>query len=153
MPNPSNRRGFSLIELLVVVAIILILAAVSVPLVNKQLMSAHEAAAIQEIKAIQAAETQYISQFGSYASSLAALGPPANGSLGPAAAELIPMELANGRKSGYLFRVQATAEGYAVEAFPEAFNNTGRCTFYSDQTLVIRRNWGPDPATREGRPI
>ena len=41
----------------------------------------------------------------------------------------------------------ATSTGYAVTAVPESFGNSGRRTFYSDQTLVVRNNWGPEPAT------
>ena len=140
------RRGFSLIELLIVIAIILVIVTIAVPQYNKQMMSAHETAAIQAIQTIHAVETQYYSQFGRYAVSLAELGPPASGAAGPAAADLISKDLAEGKKSGYLFTVAATATGYAISAVPEAFNSSGRRTFYSDQTLVVRNNWSQEPA-------
>jgi hypothetical protein len=60
---------------------------------------------------------------------------------------LIPKVLADGKNSGYVFTVQNTPTGYAVTAVPETFNSTGRRTFYSDQTLVVRNNWSQDPAT------
>ena len=66
-----RRRGFSLIELLIVISIILIIAAIAVPKMNKQLMLAREQAAIRQIGTIHQAETQYYSQFGNYAQSLA----------------------------------------------------------------------------------
>ena len=141
-----RRNGFSLIELLIVVAIILVIAAIAVPQMNKQLMAAHEMAAIRQINTIHQAEAQYNSQFGKYAVALAELGPPPSGAAGPAAADLIPKVLADGKNSGYVFVVQGTPTGYAVTAVPEAFNNSGRRTFYSDQTLVVRNNWTQEPA-------
>jgi type IV pilus assembly protein PilA len=142
-----RRRGFSLIELLIVIAIILVIVTIAVPQYNKQMMSAHETAAIQAIQTIHAVETQYYSQFGRYAVSLAELGPPASGAAGPAAADLISKDLTEGKKSGYVFTVTATPTGYAVSAVPESFNSSGRRTFYSDQTLVVRNNWSQEPAT------
>src|SRR2546422_3833000 len=59
-------------------------------------------------------------------------------SAGPAAADLIPKSLAEGKNSGYIFAVQGTPTGYAVTAVPEGFGSSGNRTFYSDQTLVIR---------------
>ncbi len=143
----TRRRGFSLIELLIVIAIILVIVTIAVPQYNKQMMSAHETAAIQAIQTIHAVETQYYSQFGRYAVSLAELGPPASGAAGPAAADLISKDLTEGKKSGYVFTVSATPTGYAISAVPESFNSSGRRTFYSDQTLVVRNNWSQEPAT------
>jgi type IV pilus assembly protein PilA len=140
------QRGFSLIELLIVIAIILIIAAIAVPKMNNQVMAAHEMAAIRQIGTIHQAETQFYSQFGRYAASLAELGPPASGAASPAAADLIPKVLADGKNSGYTFTVTASTTGYAVAAVPDAFNSSGRRTFYSDQTLVIRQNWSQEPA-------
>jgi len=143
----SRRRGFSLIELLIVISIILIIAAIAVPKMNNQLMASHEMAAIRQITTIHQAETQYYSQFGKYADSLVELGPPASGAAGPAAADLIPKVLADGKNSGYIFAVQASPTGYSVTAVPEAFNSSGRRTFFSNETLVIRNNWTQEPAT------
>ena len=146
-----NRRrktsGFTLIELLIVMAIILIIAAIAIPQMGKQLMGAHENAAIQQIKHLHEVEVQYYSQFGTYATSLAQLGPPVSGAAGPAAADLIPASLASGHMSGYVFNVAGTPTGYAITAIPEQFGNTGSRTFYSDQTLVVRNNWSQEPAT------
>src|SRR6266849_1840528 len=101
MQNDRRRRGFSLIELLIVIAIILVIAAIAVPKMNRQLMAAHEMAAIRQITTIHQAETQYYSQFGKYAATLAELGPPTSGAAGPAGADLIPKVLADGKNSGY----------------------------------------------------
>ena len=141
-----TRRGFSLIELLIVVAIILILAAIAAPKLNQNRMQAQETAAIREIQTIHTAQTQYYSQFGRYAANLTELGPPAGGQAGPTGADLIPGELAKGEHSGYKFTVIGTPQGYTIQAVPAAFGNTGRRTFFSDQSLVIRQNWNAEPA-------
>src|SRR5215469_5709252 len=114
MQRQPNRKGFTLMELLIVIAIILVIAAIAVPQMNKQLMSAHEMAAIRQITTIHQAETQYYSQFGDYATSLAQLGPPASGSPGPNAAEIIPKGLAHPKASGHVFPVAGTPTGSAV---------------------------------------
>lgn len=146
MQANRRNRGFSLIELLIVIAIILIISAIAVPKMNQQLMQAHETAAIQQIRTIHQVETQYYSQFGVYAGSLTQLGPPASGPATPAAADLIPKDLADGKKSGYIFSVVTSPTGYSVTAVPETFGSTGRRTFFSDQTLVIRNNYGQEAA-------
>src|SRR5690242_4349573 len=90
-----REGGFSLIELLIVIAIILIILAIALPKFNAARMNAQETAAISQIKTIHTAEVQYYSEFGRYASTLAELGPPTGGgTAGPAAADLIPDNLA-----------------------------------------------------------
>lgn len=130
----NNRRGFSLIELVIVMAIILILSALVIGPVNQQLMMAHETAAVGQIKAIHTAEAQYYSQFGKFAPNLAAL------------TGLIPENLTRGKKSGYVFAAAQTEDGYAVTAAPEKMGSTGRRSFYSDHTLVIRDSWTAESA-------
>lgn len=143
----ANTRGFTLIELLIVISIILVILAIAVPKMNTQMQGAREMAVIREIGSIHQAETQYYSQFGKYAANLSQLGPPVSGADGPEAANIIPKILAEGKKNGYTYTVTATPTGYAVTAVPDSFGNSGRRTFYSDQTLVIRNNWGQEPAT------
>jgi type IV pilus assembly protein PilA len=142
-----RRRGFSLIELLIVIAIILIIVAIAAPRLDKARMHAQEMAAVRQMQTIHTAQTQYYSQYGRYAVSLNELGPPTSGQPGPAAADLIPGDLAKGDKSGYKFTMQGGPQGYALNVNPQVYNSTGRRSFYSDQTMVIRENWGPDPAT------
>lgn len=146
-----NRRqaGFSLIELLIVIAIILIILSIALPQMSKSRMHAQEMAAIEELGTINKSEIQYYSQFNQYATALAQLGPPATAGAaeGPAAAGLIPGSLASGTAGGYVFTVVQTPTGYSISAVPKAFGSTGRRTFYSDQTGIIRQNWTQEPAT------
>jgi type IV pilus assembly protein PilA len=147
MRTIRRRRGFTLIELLIVISIILVILAIAVPKMNTQMQGAREMAVIREIGSINQAEVQYYSQFGKFATSLPQLGPPVSGKDGPEAANILPKILAEGKKNGHIYLLAATASGYAVTAVPEAFGNSGRRTFYSDQTLVIRNNWSQEPAT------
>jgi type IV pilus assembly protein PilA len=152
----AGRRdaGFSLIELLIVVAIILIILAIALPQVNKIQMNAREMAAVAQIRTLLTAQTQYMSQFGRYATTLAELGPASGGaSEGPSAAGLIPQSLATGTNSGYNFTLAGSAGGYALVAVPVAFNNTGRRTFFADQSGIIHENWGQEPATQQSPEI
>jgi prepilin-type N-terminal cleavage/methylation domain-containing protein len=153
-PQRSNRRkGFTLIEMLIVVAIVLIIAAVALPRLDKARMQTYETACIQEIKTLHTAQAQYLSQFGRFATKLEELGPPTGGQTGPAAADLVQGDLAKGQKSGYNFTLTGGPAGYTIVAVPTVFNSTGRRTFFSDQTLVIRQNWGAEPATAQSGEI
>jgi type IV pilus assembly protein PilA len=147
MNDNRKRRGFSLIELMIVIAIILIIATIALPKLNRAKMYAHETAAIKTIQTIHTAQTQYQSQFGRFAASLTELGPPASGQPGPQSADLIDTNLALGEKSGYKFTVTGNPAGYVISAVPAAYNSTGSRSFYSDQTMQIRQNYGAEPAT------
>jgi type IV pilus assembly protein PilA len=144
----TQQRGFSLIELLIVIAIILIILSIALPQMSKSRMHAQEMAAIKTLNTINTTEIQYQSQFGKFATTIAQLGPPpSGGGEGPEAAGLISGNLASGTSSGYNFTVTQTPSGYGVSATPKTFGSTGRRTFYTDQTGVIRENWSQDPAT------
>ena len=147
MKKTRREFGFSLIELLIVIAIILIILAVAMPRLQKSRMYAQEMAALQAIKTIHTAQTQYYSTYGKYAETLAALGPPTSGAAGPAASDLIQEDLASGEKQGYKFVMTAIPGGYIVNANPVAFGSSGSRTFYSDQSMSIRQNFGQEPAT------
>ncbi len=149
--SPERQAGFSLIELLIVIAIILIILSIALPQMSKSRMHAQEMAAIEEMGTINKAEIQYYSQFNQYATTLAQLGPPATAGAaeGPQASGLIPGSLASGAAGGYNFTVTQTPQGYAATAVPKAFGSTGRRTFYTDQTGIIRQNWTQEPATEK----
>ena len=151
--RPHRRRGFSLIELLIVVSIILILITIAVPKFTHAQMYTRETAAIQAIKAIHTAEVQFQSQFGRYAASLTELGPPASGAPNASAADLIGNDLANGEKQGYKFTVAPMPGGYSVNAVPVAYGSSGSRSFYSDQTMTIHENYGPEPATQQSKEL
>jgi type IV pilus assembly protein PilA len=147
-PSSSSRRtrGFSLIELLIVIAIILVILAVAVPKLGSAKMNANEMVVIREIQTIHQAQTQYMSQFGRFATTLNELGPPTSGGPSPQASDLIPTSLSSGEKDGYLFTMTATPSGYTVNVNPKVYNSTGRRTFYSDQSMAIHQNWTAEPA-------
>ena len=142
-----RRRGFSLIELLIVIAIILIIITIALPRLSRARMFSQETAAIGAIRTIHTMQVQYYSQYGRYAASLTEMGPPTSGAPGPAAADLIDGTLAAGTKSGHKFTMTGNASGYVINVVPESYNNSGSRTFYSDQTMVIRQNYGQEPAT------
>ena len=143
----SRQEGFSLIELLIVVAIILILVAIAIPGGKRIRINVDEAAVMKELQTVHVAQTQYYSQFGKYAATLLELDSPDGVAEGPAAAHLIPKSLGTGEKNGYLFQMVSTTGGYTVQASPAAFGDTGRRTFYLDADGVIHQNWGKEPAT------
>ena len=149
----QSRRGFSLTELLIVIAIILIIVAAALPRLTRARMFAEETAAIRAVSVIHTAQTQYYSQFGRYATTLSELGTPASGAAGPAGADLLDRELGEGRKGGYLFTVQGNPQGYVVAGTPKQFGTNGSRTFYSDQTQIIRNRFSNEPATAQDSEI
>jgi type IV pilus assembly protein PilA len=138
----KRRRaaGFSLIELLIVIAIILIILAIAVPKLGSARMNA------SELQTVNTMQTQYMSQFGRFATTLAELGPPTSGGPGPQAADLIPSSLAIGEKDGYIFTMTATPSGYTLNANPKVYNTSGRRTFFTDQNMIVRQNWSAEAA-------
>jgi type IV pilus assembly protein PilA len=147
----KRRRGFSLIELLIVISIILIIITIAVPKFQRAQMMARDTAALQAVKAIHTAEVEYYSQYGRYANTLAELGPPASGAPSQSAADLIGNDIANGEKQGYKFTVTGTQGGYIISAIPVAYGTSGSRTLYSDQSMVVHYNEGPEPATAQSK--
>jgi type IV pilus assembly protein PilA len=117
------------------------------PRATHEPMSSNDTSAVYAIRTLHTMQVQYFSQFGRYAFSLKELGPSASGAPGPAAAGLIDGELASGTRSGYKFSMIGDASGYMIHADPQEYGKSGSRTFYSHQTMVIRQNHGPEPAT------
>ena len=139
-------NGFTLMELLIVIAIILILMLMAVPTIGVMKKHANETSAINSLRTIVTAEIMYSSSYpaNGFACSLTALGgDPASGAPTPVAAQMIQADLASGYKSGYIFNItncsKTTVAGadhlnsYTVTAVPEAVDKTGDRGFCSDQ--------------------
>jgi type IV pilus assembly protein PilA len=142
------RAGFTLIEMLIVVSIIMIILGFAVPKLMKAIASTKEVAAIKAITTIHTEEVQYLSQYGQYATSLSQLAAPTSGAPSASAADLIDKELAAGEKGGFKFTLQPSPSGYVVTATPTStFGVSGGHTFYSDQSMGIHQHSGLEPAT------
>jgi type IV pilus assembly protein PilA len=146
-----SRRGFSLIELLIVIAIILLIITIAVPRFATVTKHAREVAALQAVKTIHQAQVQFYSEYGRYATSLTELGPPASGHSSASAADLIDNDLASGEKQGYKFTVNGNAGGYIVIASPVVYGTSGDKNLFSDQTMTVHVNEGPEPATAQSK--
>ena len=143
-----KQKGFSLIELLIVVAIILIIAAIAIPNLLRARMAANESSAVSAVRTLNTGEVTYYSTYPTdgYASTLVELGPSAANPCAPASANacLIDSVLASGTKSGYNFTVGGTsgtpAVVYTSQAAPVVVGQSGQRYFCSDQSGVIEYN-------------
>lgn len=145
----KRPRGFSLIELLIVVAIILVIVAIAIPNFMRSRMAANESATVQNIRAVVTANVVYSSTYGiGYSSDLVSLGPdPSNGPSSAKFAGLIDDVLSSGVKSGYAFTYSAAAPvsgalipSYQLTANPVTPGYTGNRYFFTDDSGVIRQN-------------
>ncbi len=148
----KKQKGFSLIELLIVVAIILIIAAIAIPNLMRSRMAANESSAVGSVRTINTAMVTYSASFPDtgYAATLANLGGPTAACAPPAVATVAAACLIDNllsvvqQKSGYGFAaVGASTTGvvnntYTVTAIPLTPGATGNRGFFSDQSGVIR---------------
>jgi prepilin-type N-terminal cleavage/methylation domain-containing protein len=147
-----KQKGFSLIELLIVVAIILIIAAIAIPNLLRAKISANESSAVGSVRNIVTGMVSYNASYGAFAPTLSALGPATSsgctGSTGPSSSNacLIDFVLASGKKSGYEFTATGNADaagnmtGFTVESFPLTYNSTGVRAFCAGEDGVLRVN-------------
>lgn len=147
----KRQAGFTLMELLIVISIMLILMLIAIPNFNSIRSHANETSAIQSLRAIASAQIQYSATYpaNGYACSLAALGgDPKNGAPTPESAHLLASDLSAGQKSGYTFNIvncqkvnvnnQDQITTFEATAVPQAVGKTGNRGFCLDQFGEIK---------------
>lgn len=159
-----KQKGFSLLELLIVIAIIMIIAAIAIPNLLRSRLAANEASAVSSMRSINTAQIAYNATFPTvgYASAIAVLGPPSGsacqspGEATSTTACLIDNVLQTGTKAGYTFAIANTSgdpvSTYSSTGDPIDPGRTGQRHFYSDASGVIRYN-STAPATAADVPI
>jgi prepilin-type N-terminal cleavage/methylation domain-containing protein len=146
----QRDKGFSLIELMIVVTIILIIAAIAIPNLMRSRMAANESSAVSSLRIINSAQVNYSVLYPGqgYADNLTKLGPgnPVDQNHANIIDNLLGCAAQPCSKSGYSFQV-VNAQGnpvasYEVNAVPAQLGSTGNRGFCSSQLIVIMQ----DPA-------
>lgn len=145
-----KEKGFSLIELLIVVAIILIIAAIAIPSLLRARIAANEASAAGSIRIINTAEVSYAAAYPmlGFATNLTYLGGPVGANCSPSTSSgcFIDSALSSGAKSGYTYSLQigsspviaGIAPSYSIVATPQMVDVTGIRDFCSFEDAVVR---------------
>ena len=165
-----GKHGFSLIELLIVVAIILIIAALAIPSLQRSRMAANESSAVASLRQLNNAEVTFAMTYNSgYTDGFNRLGPPVGGAQPDVTAADLVDPVLSGKvsggntvmtKSGYVFTYIPEGSNlsfgfiaaYAIGADPTLRGGTGQRSFYTNEPLVIRGN-NSAPATVTDTPI
>ena len=141
----KNSKGFSLLELLIVVAIILIIATIAIPSLLRSRQAANESAAVANLRTVNTAEVTYLSSSGG-----------TYGTLGNLISAKLLDDTFTGTKAGYLYGItlDTTFQDYTATAYP-ASPNTGRWGYYSVPDAVVRYSTvaGYYPAGQAGRSV
>jgi type IV pilus assembly protein PilA len=143
-------NGFTLMELLIVIAIILILMLMAIPTVGHLKKMANETSAINSMQVITKAELSYSNTYpvNGYACTLTALGgDPTSGAPTAASAQILQPDLVTGYKSGYIFAIACKEKvtvngvdrynGYTVTAVPQTVGKTGDRGFCESDSGTI----------------
>src|SRR5579864_5904263 len=157
----NKQKGFSLIELLIVVAIILIIAAIAIPNLLRSKMAANEASSVATLRTYNTSIVAYETTYGTApTTNFSELGPATTPS--STAADLVDnlLGVAAPSKSGYLFTYKAgsadskgVVSTYSIISNPSNQNVTGQRTFYTDQSGVIRQRTDGTTAGPTDTPI
>ncbi len=139
----KRQRGFSVVQVVIVVAILLVIAAIAIPNLLPSKLSENESSAASSLRTLNASCASYSMLYGGYPRSLSNLGP--GNPAGSASADLVDSALASGAKGGYVFAYTAGATGvsgnvlsYGISANPITPGTTGQRRFFTDQSGVIR---------------
>lgn len=147
----ADDAGFSLIELLIVVAIILIIAAIAIPNLLRARLSANEASAVSSVRDMTHAEISYSTSYPTvgFAPSLSELGSPAGTcTASSSTACLIDSSLTLGQKSGYNFLATGVVGGggtynsFVIGGAPMVFSKTGSRDFCAIMDALVRARTG-----------
>lgn len=146
----SAESGFTLVELLIVMSVILILMTLAIPKLMNVLRTANETSAVTSLRTLNSMEGQYNSTYPThgFACSLAQLGGKVGSGLPtPEAAQLINEDLSSGTKSGYTFAITCGAKNtvnnqdqynaYTITAVPNSVGRTGNRGFCTDENAQI----------------
>jgi type IV pilus assembly protein PilA len=144
----KNAKGFSWLEIIIVIVIIVLTAGILVPSLWKSKSQIDETSAVRSLRTIIAAQNNYAQAYNTgYSSALTTLGPPPDAMPTAAMAGFIDSELASGQKEGYSFIYTAGPQdengriaSYTLQANPVKPGETGKTFYYVDQTGLIHTN-------------
>src|SRR6202049_3031451 len=151
-----RQKGFSLIELLIVVAIILIIAAIPTPNLCRAKIAANQSSAVGSLRTLNTAGIAFSTRYAQYPTALSNLSPIGHrGTASSSSADLIDSVLAGATKSGYVFTFTpgASNQSYSVTATPITAATTGQNMYYTDQSGVIRVDTSGAGAGASSTPI
>jgi type IV pilus assembly protein PilA len=159
----NKQKGFSLIELLIVVAIILIIAAIAIPNLLRSKMAANEASAVSSLRTLNTSIVAYSTTYATDPTNLGSMGPVTGGAVpSSTAADLVDNLLGTdpANKSGYTITYTAGSPAtgttaistYTMIAVPQS-TSTGQRQFYTDQSGVIRQTTDGSTPTASSSPI